>query len=338
MFEPTGSVYLDPPTTYAIPNRPPPRRRILAARLLGFIGMTAMASAGFLAGVHYLIADPAPTAAAVNGALDSPIARAELHRELSTAIADGMVEADVSTAAAAYGIDVEAQALLVADAILDNPAFRTALDEFVIQVHDLVFVDADGPAPDATAVTDAALDVMKLRTPELADLVDPGKQVLTFDVGSLPDLTRPMHSARRALTIALIAMIAIPMAAVVHPHRHRVLAWVGRSWLVAGASVALATVVLPYLGGRVSGWTTVEVAIRAAVGRFLVPSSITALIGSALMTIAAVLKRRDQTKTSREGADVALGIGLTPSRAPVRPSDDIASRGLVDAGHPLTSM
>jgi len=337
MFEPTGSVYLDAPKQQHAPTPLVSRRRVLAARLLGFVGVTAMAMAGVLAGIHYLIADPAPTVAAIDGALDSTIARAEMQEELSAAISNRMVDADVSDAAATYGIDVAAQASLVANDILDDPTFRAALDEFVVEVHDLILIDPSGPVADTTAVTNAAVSVMKTRTPQLADLITPGTQVLVLDASSLPDLSQPMRFVYRALVVALIAMIGIPLAAAIHPQRHRVLAWVGRLWLTAGASVAVATVLLPYLGGRLSGWATVEVATRAAFNRFLAPASATALVGLALMTLASVLKRREQTKTSREGAGVALGLGLTPGPTPARSKLETAGRGLVDAGRPLTS-
>ncbi len=316
MFEPTGSVYLDPPSRPSVPVTRPARARVVSAAVLGFIGMTSMLLAGILVGLHYLVADPAPTIAAVDATLDSPVARAEMHGKLSSAIADRMVGPDVSAAAALYGIDVKADADLVADAILDDPAFRVALDKFVVRAHDLMLIDPGGPAADVSAVTDAAMAVVERESPELAAMIAPDSQILAFDSSSLPDLSLPMRFVDQALFAALIGLLGLPLAALIHPHRHRVLAWVGRLWLIAGAAAASATVGLPYLGGKMSGWSTVEVAVRAALLRFLMPSAGIALAGLAFMTTAAVLKYREQTRTSREGADAALGMGPVLSPAP----------------------
>ncbi len=338
MFEPTGSVYLDTPRSR--PSAPLPKRspRVKVASFLAIVGLAAMLLSAILAGVHFLVIDSAPTTAAVDSAFTNPTARAELHRELSAAITERMVGADVAAAAAGYGIDVGSEADLVVDKILDDPSFRLALDEFVARTHDLILVDRNGPDANIAPVTDAALEVIRVYSPRLTVLISPDTDIFAFDTSTLPDLTSPMGLVDRVLRYALFAMVALPLAATVHPKRYRILAWVGRTWLMSGAVAAAATVTLPYIGGRLTGWSTVEIAIRAGVGRFLVPASAVALLGLTLMTVAAVWKHRDQTRTSREGATAALGFGLVPGPTPAHGLLDLASRGLVDAGRPLTNV
>jgi len=98
---------------------------------------------------------------------------------------------------------------------------------------------------------------------------------------------------------------------------------------------------MPYLVGRLTGWSTVEIAIRAALIRYVVPASAVALVGLTAMTAAALWRHWDITRTSREGATAALGTGLLPGGpgpAPARGLIDLASRGLVDAGQTLTNI
>ncbi len=336
MSEPTGSVYLDAPDQSPARANRSARARVVSAAVLGFIGMTSMLLAGVLAGLHYLVADPSPTIAAVGATLDNPVARAEMRRKLSSAITDRMVEPDVSAAAALHGIDVKADADLVANAILDDPTFRLALDGFIIRAHDLMLIDPRGPAADISVVTDAAMAVVDRESPQLAAVIAPDRRILTFDSTSLPDLSVPMRFVDRALLSALVGLLGLPLAALIHPHRHRVLAWVGRLWLIAGVATAAATVGLPYLGGRISGWSTVEVALRAALFRFLVPSVAIAMAGLAFMTTATVLKHREQTRISREGAGVALGIGLISGPASTHSITNLTTRGMAEVGRPLT--
>jgi len=338
MFEPTGSVYLDTPLTRVV-HKPEKRNpRVAAASLIGVLGVASMLFAAALTAVHYLVADSSTTVAAVDSALVSPAARAELRRELSSTIANNMVSAEVAAAAATYGINVAKEADLAVDQIIDDPAFRTALDEYVVQVHDLILVNSAGPEPDMAPVTNAALTVIKRDSPRLGVLISSNTDVLAFDTSALPDLTGPMSLADRLLLWSILGIVAIPLAAAIHPDRHRVLAWVGRTWLVSGLVVAGSTVMLPYMVGRFTGWSTVEIATRAALIRYLVPASAVALVGLASMTAAALWRHRDLTRTTREGATAALGIGLMPGTAPAHGLLDLASRGLVDAGRPLTNI
>jgi len=338
MFEPTGSVYLDTPLNRVV--RKPEKRnpRVVAASFMGIIGLASMLFAAALVGVHYLVADSTATVAAVDSALVSPAARAELHRELSSAIANRMISPEVAAAAATYGIDVAQEADLVVDQIIDDPAFRTALDDYVVQVHDLILVDSAGPEPDMAPVTSAALAVIKRDSPRLGVLASSNTDILVFDTSALPDLTGPTSFADRLLLWSILGIFAIPLAAAIHPDRHRVLAWLGRTWLVTGLVVAGSTVMLPYIIGRITGWSTVEIATRAALIRYLIPASVVAMAGLASMSAAALWRHRDLTRTTREGATAALGIGLVPGPAPANGLLDLASRGLVDAGRPLTNI
>jgi len=338
MFEPTGSVYLDTPIHRTVSPVKKRSKRVTVASLLAIVGIASMLLSAALAGVHYLVIDPAPTIAAVDAAFTNPTARTELHRELSAAITNRMVGPDVAAVVSGYGIDVATEADLVVDHIIDDQSFRMALDEFVARTHDLMFVDRDGPAANIAPVTSAALDVISRESPRLTVLISPNTDIFVFDTSAIPDLTSPMRLIDPLLKYALLGMIALPLAAAIHPNRHRILAWVGRAWLLTGAATAAATVTLPYLGGRVTGWSTVEIAIRAGVIRFLVPASAVALIGLTLMSAAAVWKRWEQTRTSREGATAALGIGLVPPGTPAHGLLDLASRGLVDAGRTLTNV
>jgi len=338
MFEPTGSVYLD--TLQNRVSHVPEKRspRVVAAGLFGIIGVTSMLLAALLAGAHYLLADSAPTVDAVDSAFVSPAARAELHREMSTAIVDRMVGPEVTAAVAKYGIDVAEEANLVVDQIIDDQAFRSAFDDFVVQVHDLVLVDSAGPEADMAPVTEAALTVINRDSPRLTVLVSPDTDLLAFDTSALPDLTSQMSLVDRLLLWALLGIVAIPVAAAIHPHRHRVLAWVGRAWLLTGLAAAGSTAMLPYLVGHITGWSTVEIATRAALIRYIVPASAIALVGLTAMTAAALWRHSDLTMTSREGATAALGISLVPGPAPAHGLLDLAPHGLVDAGRPLTNI
>jgi len=338
MYEPTGSFYLDTPRTQ--PSRKAKKRspRVVAGSFLAVIGIASMLLAAVLAGLHFLVVDSSPTIAAVDSAFVSPAARAELHRELSSSIVDRMVGPEVGAAAAIYGIDVTQEADLVVDKIIDDPNFRSAFDTFVVQAHDQMLVDSAGPAANMSPVTDAALEVIHSASPRLSVLISPNSEILMFDTSSLPDLTTQVSLADRLLVYALLGMIAIPLAALVHPRRHRVLAWVGRAWLITGLASAAGTVVMPYLVGRLTGWSTVEIAIRAALIRYLVPASAVALVGLTAMTAAALWRHWEITRTSREGATAALGAGLVPGSAPAHGLLDLASRGLVDAGRPLTNI
>ncbi len=338
MLEPTGSVYLDTPRVPAAQPDQSPRRRVVSAAVLGFIGIASTMFAGLLAGAHYLVAEPEPILAAIDAAIDSPLAREELHEEISSAVADNLIGTETAEAAALYGIDVAAESNRVADAILDDPAFRSALDEFIVTVHGLALIDSEGAQVDLTPVTDAALSVLSRESPQLFDLAAPERQIITFDAESIPNLSAPMRFVDRALLVALVGMLGLPLAAVVHPRRHRVVAWIGRTLLVAGTIVGALTAAVPYIGGRVTGWSTAEVALRAAVHRFVVPSVTAVVVGLALMTTAAVLKRHQRMETSREGAGVALGIGQFPDSEPPVGLIGLPDQGLVDAGRTLTNI
>ncbi len=338
MLEPTGSVYLDTPRERTVRPNHSSRRRVVSAAVLGFIGIASTMLAGLLAGVHYLVAEPEPILAAIDAAIDSPLARDELHEEISSAVADNLIGSETAEAAGLYGIDVAAESNRVADAILDDPAFRSALDDFIVTIHGLALIDSEGAQVDFTPVTDAALSVLSHESPQLFDLASPERQIIMFDTESIPNLSAPMQFVDRALLVALVGMLGLPLAAAVHPRRHRVVAWIGRTLLVAGTIVGGLTAAVPYIGGMATGWSTAEIALRAAVHRFVVPSVTAVVVGLTLMTIAAVLKKRQNMETSREGADVALGIGQFPGSEPPVGLIGIPDRGLVDAGRTLTNI
>ena len=137
----------------------------------------------------------------------------------------------------------------------------------------------------------------------------------------------------------LLVMLLIPVGFVVHPHRHRMAAWVGRWLLVLGLVSGLAAVGLPYLAGSVTGYQGAAIAIRSISLRLLAPAAVTGIVGMGLASFGAVLKHREQRRVADEGAAAALGYDEPPLWPPsTSPKLDLASRGLVDANHPLTNI
>ncbi len=130
----------------------------------------------------------------------------------------------------------------------------------------------------------------------------------------IPDLTGPVGLLNRSLLALGFASLALPLAAVVHPRRHRVMAWAGRWLLVMGLVAACLAVGLPFIAEQLTGSSIVEVSIRALSGRLLAPASVAGIAGMGFTAVAVIHKRRETRSAADEGTAAA------PSQPQRRPS------------------
>lgn len=341
MFEQTGSVYLDPPRhaeEQVAPRSYRGLRRILAGILI-LVGLTALTAAAFLGGVRLMLHDPTTVADAVDTSLDEPLVQDEIEREIADAIEDGLIGRDMTEASEAFGVDVGAEALRLAPLVIDDPTFRTELTALIREGHERILLEPSTEPLDFAPITAAVAALIERESPTLAQVLPDDTMLLTIDGDRLPDLTEPMAVLNHALLIALLTALALPLAAVLHPRRHRVLAWMGRWLLTMGLLAGLAAVGFPYLAGNLSGYSAVEVSVRALTVRLLGPAAFAGIVGMAAMSGAAVLKSRERRRIADEGAAAALGVNEPPLMpAAASPQIEFGSRELVDASHPLTNI
>lgn len=345
MTQRTGSVYLDAPRPSRRTPQAPARRttrgaRTLIAGTLATIGIVALTLAATLGAAHTVVHDRETLVRAIDSSLDDPNVRAEIEHEIATAIHDDLFGAALSAQLGAYGIDIQAEAITLAPAVLDDPAFRTALADLVSDAHERVLLEPSDEPIDMTPLTGAVTDVITEELPQAALVLPENNVVFGLSADQLPDLTTPVDLLDRSLTALLLAGLALPLAAVVHPRRHRIMAWTGRWLLVMGAGAACLAVGLPYLGGRIAGYSVVEVSIRAITGRLLAPAAVAAVTGMTLAAVAAILQSRERARTADEGAAAAFGLDepALPGVGAVSPQMQLAQRGLVDVDHPLTNI
>lgn len=339
MLQPTGSVYLDAPRV--TPTAPTPRghgvRAVLGAIMLT-VGLLALTVAAVLGAFRAMIHDPETVMGAIDTTLDDPAVRAELEAEIAMAIEDTMFGPQLVAVLAGYGIDVGAEADAIAPLVLDDPAFRSALNDLVVTTHTRVLLEPQDQPLDMTAVTQAVRDLIAREIPEAEAILPPQTALFQVSADQIPDLTGPVELLDRlALAIAAGGLL-VPLALAVHPRRHRVAAWVGRWLLVVGLTAALLAVGLPYLGGRISGFLVVETVIRALSTRLLAPAAIAGIVGMGLVSVASILKKREESATLDEGAAAALGFDEPLFDFPQSREMELSHRGLVDVSHPLTNI
>lgn len=338
----TGSVYLDapPPSRHrTLPRRRARGSRTVGASVLATVGLTALTAIALLVGVRSLVTDPAPFAGAVDSALDQPAVRDELQAEVAAAIVSDLVGDELIAAAAAFGVDVPAEATRVAELVLDDPAFRVAVADLVVEIHHRVVVEADPADIDLTPISTAVIAVIRANSPELSGILPPGTAITSVSADELPDLTGPMGEVGRLLALASLLALALPLALLLHPRRHLVLSWLGRWLLAAGLGAAVLAVALPYLGAAVSGWSIVEAMTRTTSLRLLAPAGIAGISGMAVVSVAGVARNRERRMVVDEGAAAALGVDEPALITTTTPAErDLARRGLVDVSHPLTNI
>ncbi len=340
MFQPTGSVYLDTPRpTRTPPTEKPNRVRASAAGLFGLCGFLALTALVTLGAVRVLLNDPTSIAEAVDASLDDRLVRIEIESELVSAIETSLVGTEVSSTAALFGLDVVAEAETLAPIILDDPAFRIALTEMIADTHDHVLIQSSADPLDLAPMTQAVVAVIERESPELATAIPTGNLLLTINGDQLPDFNAVGEKLDQAFTIAMLVSLALPLAGLIHPRRHKVLAWVGRWLLAMGLVAAVAAVSLPYLAGKASGYALAEVAVRSLTVPLLGPAALAGIVGIGLVATASVFRSRERRRTANEGAAIALGVHepeLIPATS--SPQLDLSNRGLVDVSHPLTNI
>ncbi|MEO0492740.1 MAG: hypothetical protein AAF081_04910 [Actinomycetota bacterium] len=339
MLQPTGSVYLDAPrpTVAAPPRRGEGARRAVAGILLA-IGLLSLTIAALLGAFRVMIHDPETVMTAVDTALDDPAVRTEIELEIADAISESMFGDQLVALLATYGIDVDAEADQIAPLVLDDPAFRTALDDLVTTTHTRVLLEPTDEVLDMTAITQAVRDLIAREIPEAEAVLPPESALFQVSADQVPDLTGPVDALDRAALAVATGGLFVPLALIAHPRRHRVAAWVGRWLLLLGLVAALLAVGLPYLGGRFTGLLSVEVAIRALSTRLLAPAAIAGIIGMGLASAAAILQKREESATLDEGAAAALGFDEPLFDLQSSREMELSQRGLVDVSHPLTNI
>ena len=302
--------------------------------MIGILGLTA---AALLAAIGTVITDPGPTKAAIDSAFDEPLARDELEREINDAIHDTMVNESMLMAGDEVGIDVEAEAAAVATELLDDLAFRAALHDLIDEVHHRMFVEPTSEPLDATELTNSMVAMAEARTTGLSMVLADDPEVVSIDASSIPDLSAPVALLDQVVLAALALGAALPLAYLVHSHRHRVLTWVGRWLLTFGLFMAVTAVGLPYLAGYVTGWSTVEAAVRSVGLRLLAPAVVAGVVGLGLSSLGSVTKNRERRRNIDDGMTAALGVHEPPAPEAFRPLD-LAQRGMADGSRQLTSI
>jgi hypothetical protein len=341
MAQPTGSVYLD--ALASARHRPPEpragRTRAILAGVCVMVGLLALSIAAIIAGLRFFVLDADSIVDVFETTLDDPQARSDLEEQVAIAIEQGLVGEELSTVAAAFELDVEAEAERIAVFVIDDAAVREELRSLVTDLHSRVLLERMPSKIDLAPFTDSVLAVIERESPRLAAIIPVDSTLWTVDSDGLPDLTEVMDQLDRALAFLLLLALLIPVGAVLHPRRHRVAAWVGRGSLVFGLTTALTAIGLPYLAGRLSGWVSVEIAVRSASLRLLGPAAVAGLTGIGLISLAAVAHRREKRRVINEGTAAAFGYE-EPVAWQHDPSTerDLPTRELVDAGHPLTNI
>ena len=344
MFEPTGSVYLDAPRTTSRRPAPEPATmrgpRVVTAALLGLVGIFALTLAAVLGSVRVLVNDTETLPNTIDAALDDPQVRADLEGEIAVAIQETLFDAELTAQAARFGVDIESEVAILAPAILDDAAFRAALSDLISETHARVLLAPSDAPIDVTPLTAAAIAVIEREVPEAAAVLPAENALFVVTPEQIPDLTGPVELLDRGLMALGLAGLALPLAAVVHPQRHRVMAWAGRWLLVMGLIAACLAVGLPYIGAQLTGYSIVEVSIRALSGRLLAPAAVAGVVGMGFTAVAAILKSRAKWSATDEGAAAALGFDepALPGVIAVSPQMDLAQRGLVDVSQPLTNI
>ncbi len=340
MIQPTGSVYLDTPTpSRRQPTAPKRTPRVVLAGALMFIGFLGLTVGAVLVGAEIVLRNPASLANAVDASLDERLVQEEIEQELVEAIETSLVGTETTEAARVFGFDVQLEATRLAPIILADPDFRAELSALIIEGHQRILLE---PRPDPInlqPLTDAVVAVVEAESAELARILPAGNLIVTMDEDSLPDLTSPASDLNRIVMAAFLVALAIPLAAIVHPRRHRVLAWSGRWLLTIGFAAGLVAVGLPYLASSLTGFVTLEMIIRGLTVRLLGPAAIAGVVGMALVSTASVLQSWERRRLADKGAEAALGVNEPALVAPsAKPQLDLTNRGLVDVNHPLTNI
>lgn len=342
MFQPTGSVYLDTPQQGS--RRPPVPRvsatRVTVAGILAALGICGLSALVAVTGLRAVVLEPTPVLEAFEATLDDPAARTEVAEEVARGIEHSFVGDDLTEVAALYGMDVAAEARRVSKSVIADPAFRHEFLGLVTELHSRTFLTPGGADDvDLEPISQAVRDVIRREAPDLAAIIPAESTLWMLDAGTVPDLSGVVDALDRSRLAALAAAIALPLALVIHPRHHRVVSWIGRWALVTGLLGGISAIGLPYLAGRISGWSAVEVGVRSASVRLIAPAAVAGVIGALLVSFAAVAGRREARRVSEEGAKVALGWDEPePWQQTAQPTLDLASRGLVDANHPLTNI
>ena len=246
-----------------------------------------------------------------------------------------MINESMVIAGDEFGVDVEAEA--VATELLDDDEFRAALHGLIDEVHHRMFVEPSSEPLDASELTNSMVAMVETRTAGLSLVLPEDPEVVTVDASSIPDLSGPITFLDQAVLAALAMGAALPLAYLVHGHRHRVLTWVGRWLLAFGLFMAVTAVGLPYLAGHLTGWSTVEAAVRSVSLRLLAPAVVAGIVGLALTSLGSVTKNRERRRNIDDGMTAALGVHEPPAAEAFRPLD-LAHRGMADGSRQLTSI
>lgn len=337
----TGSVYLDRPIRQ--PDRRPTKRRRLsrsfAASLCLLVGLLSLGLAVLVVVLQSFVFDAGPLVAALDDALDDPAARAEFEQEVATGIEQGLVGQDLTAIAAVYDLDVSAEADRIALTVLDDPTVRAELRALVEVAHGRVLIESTDADLDLRPISLAVLAVVQRESPRLGAIIPPEPTLWMIDASAFPDFSWAVALADRVRSSLLLGCLLLPLGVAFHPHRHRAAAWIGRSLLIGGLVGALLAVGIPSVAGSISGYSIVEIGVRSMTIRLLAPAAIAGTVGMGLVSLAAVLKHREQTRMADAGAAAAFGHDEPPMwRQPAKPALDLAHRGLVDVNHPLTNI
>lgn len=307
--------------------------------MLVAIGLCALGIALTGTGVQVLALDPEPAVNGFDAILADPDGRRDLEVDIATAIEDGLVGDQLAAVAAAFELDVTAESERLAPLILADPAVQDAMRELVMELHGRVLVSSDGPPVDYLPLTVSARAVIDAESPRLGAIIPPGTTLWTVDPASLPDLTGQADLIERTVPLAFLLALLVGVGAAVHPRRHLVASWTGRWALGFGLSCALAAVMAPQLGEHLTGSSAVAVAVRSESLRLLAPAGLAAVLGTGLISLTTVARRREERTVIEEGTAAALGYDEPPLwQQTTSPSLDLASRGLVDANRPLTNI
>lgn len=337
----TGSVYLDAPTRVSrkpVVSSSDRRRSVLAAICVG-IGITALTLSSLAAGLRSLVLDPDQAMSAFDEALDDPAVTAELEREIASGIETALIGPELVDVAAAFDLDVAAEATRIAPAILEDPVVRSELRVLVGDLHSRVVLESDAAVLTLGPITTAVINVIEREAPLLAGIIPAETTLWTISGDTLPDLSFATDTLNRVTVFSLLPVLLIPLGFAVHPHRHRVTAWIGRWALASALLCGLAAVGLSYLGGALTGLSAVEIAIRAVSLKLVAPAVIAGITGMGLVSFATILRKREKRRVADEGAAAALGYDEPPMwQQTSGPAAALPARALIDVNHPLTNI